>query len=238
VGGPEPELPWAVYLAGPDRRFRLLAFDLDAKTAGAAAGAERDAGTIAALATEVGLDPVVCQSGPTGGRHVWIGLAESVDAELVATLARLARHLCPTLDLAPLSNPVTGGVRPPGSPHRAGGRSTVLSGNVASLLAPSGTSAQVRALVERMAQLVTEAEPAAALDPRRPLPLDDHARLYLPGPRRSLPAVSAAALEDDAASGDASAVLWRVLIGAAAARWRHADIAALADTAPGLEHVR
>jgi len=33
-------------------------------------------------------------------------------------------------------------------------------------------------------------------------------------------------------------VLWRVLIGAAAARWRHADIAALVDTAPGLEHVR
>ncbi|EWT03746.1 hypothetical protein N864_18625, partial [Intrasporangium chromatireducens Q5-1] len=57
-------------------------------------------------------------------------------------------------------------------------------------------------------------------------------------PRRPLPRVSAAALDEAAASGDASAVLWRVLIGAAAARWRHADIAALADTAPGLEHVR
>ena len=48
----------------------------------------------------------------------------------------------------------------------------------------------------------------------------------------------AAALREDAASGDASAILWRVLVGAAAARWRHADIAALVDEAPGLEHVR
>lgn len=72
----------------------------------------------------------------------------------------------------------------------------------------------------------------------KPLPLDDHARLYLACPRRELPAVSAVALREDAASGDASAVLWRVLIGAAAARWRHADVAALVPTSPGLEHIR
>ena len=33
-------------------------------------------------------------------------------------------------------------------------------------------------------------------------------------------------------------MLWRVLIGAAAARWRHADVAALVEDSPGLEHVR
>lgn len=238
VASDAPDRPWAVYLAGSDQRFRLLCFDLDAKTPGAAAAAERDARTLQALMSDVGLPTVVCQSGPTGGRHVWTALAESVDARTVSTMARLARHACPTLDLSPLSNPATGCVRPPGAPHRAGGYSTVLSGDLRTLTTPTGTAAQVRALVERLAQLVDDTEPTHELDPRTPLPVDEHARLYLPGPRRELPAVSAAALREDAASGDASAVLWRFLIGAAAARWRYADVAALADTAPGLEHVR
>lgn len=238
VDGAEPAQPWAVYLAGADRRFRLLCFDLDAKSAGRAAAAARDADVLCGLLHDVGLDAVVCESGPTGGRHVWTALAESVDAETVATLARLARHVCPSLDLSPLSNAATGCVRPPGAPHRAGGRSTVLSGVLDALTSPTGTAEQVRRLVEALAQLVDAAEPAHDLDPHRPLPLDEHARLYLPGPRRELPAVSAAALREDAASGDASAVLWRVLIGAAAARWRHADVAALVEDSPGLEHVR
>jgi hypothetical protein len=238
VAGTEPDRPWAVYLAGTDHRFRLLCFDLDAKTAATAAAAERDAGVLSALLGDVGLPAVVCRSGPGRGRHVWTALAEGIDAAMVATLARLARHMCPTLDLSPLSNPVTGCVRPPGAPHRSGGRSEVLSGDLSTLTTPSGTAAQVRALVERLARLVDETEPARDLDPRTPLPVDDHGRLYLPGPRRELPAVSAAALREDAASGDASAVLWRVLVGAASARWRHSDIAALVDTAPGLEHVR
>lgn len=238
VDGTEPARPWAVYLAGTDARFRLLAFDLDAKAEGANTAAERDAATIAGLLTDAGIEHVVCQSGPSGGRHVWAALAESVDAETIATLARLTRHLCPSLDLSQLTNPVTGCVRPPGAPHRAGGASTVLTGTLDALTSPTTTAAQVRQLVERLAQLVDVHEPAEAADPRMPLPLDDHGHLYLPGRRRELPASSAAALREDAASGDASAVLWRVLIGAAAARWRHADVAALVETSPGLEHVR
>ncbi|MFX5752086.1 hypothetical protein ABTE32_21945, partial [Acinetobacter baumannii] len=85
------------YLAGPDQRFRLLAFDLDAH--GDPAAAARDADVLSGLLSDVGLPHVLCESGPTGGRHLWVGLAESVDAETVATLARLARHVCPTLDL-------------------------------------------------------------------------------------------------------------------------------------------
>lgn len=238
VSGPAPDRPWAVYLAGPDRLFRLLCFDLDAKTVGAAAAAARDADVLAGLLVDVGLSPVVCASGPTGGRHVWAALAEGVDAGSMSKLAYLAQHVCPSLDLSPLTNAVTGCVRPPGAPHRAGGHSTVLSGELRALTEPTGTVAQVRALTERLVRLVDDAEPAHTIDPRKPLPLDDHSRLFLPGPRRELAAVSAAALREDAASGDASAVLWRVLIGAAAARWRHADVAALVATAPGLEHVR
>ena len=157
VDGDEPAQPWAVYLAGTDRRFRLLCFDLDAKSAGSAPAAARDADVLCGLLHDVGLDAVVCESGPTGGRHVWTALAESVDAETVATLARLARHVCPSLDLSPLSNAATGCVRPPGAPHRAGGRSTVLSGVLDALTSPTGTAEQVRRLVEALAQLVDDA---------------------------------------------------------------------------------
>lgn len=231
-----PEVPWAVYLAGADSRFRLLAFDLDAKNDPERAA--RDADTLAGFLDAAGIQHIVCVSGPSGGRHVWAALADSIDAATVATLARLLRHLCPSLDLAPLTNPVTGCVRPPGAPHRAGGCSTVLRGDVDTLTNPTATAANVRALVESVARLVDQTEPPQTIDPHTPLPVDDHGRLHLTGRRRELPAVSAAALRQPAAEADASAVLWRVLIGAAAARWRHQDVAALVPTSPGLEHVR
>lgn len=237
VGPTPPETPWAMYLTGTDRTFRFLCFDHDAKTPGAAAAAARDAEVTAGLLARVGLEPVVCASGPGGGRHVWTALAEPVDAETVATLARLTKHLCPTLDLSPLTNAAAGCVRPPGAPHRTGGVSEVLAGSVAALIHPTGTAAQVRAVLEDVAQRIETAEPAHVPDARRPLPVDAHRHRYLPGPRRPLPRSSAAALDEDAAMGDASAVLWRVLIGAAAARWRYEDVAALIDR-PGMAHVR
>ena len=237
AAGSPPRTPWAMSLTGTDRRFRFLCFDHDAKTPGAAAAAARDAEVTAGLLARAGLEPVVCASGPSGGRHVWAALAEPVDAETVATLARLTKHLCPTLDLSPLTNAAAGCVRPPGTPHRAGGASEVIAGSVAALIRPTGTAAQVRAVLEDVAQRIETAEPAHVPDARRPLPVDAHRHRYLPGPRRPLPRSSAAALEEDAAMGDASAVLWRVLIGAAAARWRYEDVAALVDR-PGMAHVR
>ncbi|UEJ84617.1 hypothetical protein Bra3105_18470 (plasmid) [Brachybacterium halotolerans subsp. kimchii] len=237
VGPTPPVTPWAMYLTGTDRRFRLLCFDHDAKTPGAAAAAARDAEVTAGILTRAGLEPVVCASGPSGGRHVWVALAEGADPETVASLARLTKHLCPTLDLSPLTNAAAGCVRPPGTPHRAGGASEVIAGSVAALLHPTGTTAHVRAALENVAQLVEDAEPTHVPDARRPLPVDAHRHRYLPGPRRPLPRSSAAALDEDAAMGDASAVLWRVLIGAAAARWHYEDVAALVDR-PGMAHVR
>ncbi|WP_336653534.1 MULTISPECIES: hypothetical protein [unclassified Leucobacter] len=237
TAGEPPATTWAMYLA--DRAgFRFLAFDLDAKTAGARAAAARDAELLAQLLVDAGLQPLVCESGPSGGRHVWAAFTESVDAELVAIAARLAKALCPTLDLSPLTNPATGCVRPPGAPHRSGGASRILTGDVDVLSAPAAGTAQLRAFIERLAVLVDDIEPAAETAAHVPVPIDEHARPYLPGPKRDLPSFAAAALRQDAASGDASAVLWRVLIGAAAARWRHADVAELVPTAPGLEHIR
>jgi len=232
--GARPDAPWAVYLTDQTGGFRLLAFDFDAAKGDPAA----DAATFRGWLENAGLPHLLTRSGPSGGRHVWLALAEAVDPGTVDTLARLVRTRLPSLDIAPLSNPVTGCVRPPGAPHRAGGSSTVLTGDPAALAAPTVTVADVTRLVETLAA-GHRPEPLAPLaDPAAPLPTDRAGRLYLPGLRRQLPAGSVQALEVDAAAMDANRVLCRVLNGAAAARWRCADIAVLVAHSPGLEHVR
>ncbi len=238
TAGARPDAPWAVYLTDQAGGFRLLAFDFDAAKGDPAA----DAALLCGWLEHAGLTYVLARSGPSGGRHVWLALAEAVDAGVVDTLARLARARLPSLDIAPLSNPVTGCVRPPGSPHRAGGSSTVLAGDPDALAAPTATAADVARLVEVLAA-GHRPEPLAPLDPAAPLPTDRSGRLYLPGVRRQLPAGSVQALEVDAAAVDAntvdaSTVLRRVLVGAAAARWRCTDVAGLVAHSPGLEHVR
>jgi len=232
--GDRPDAPWAVYLADPAGLFRLLVFDLDAAKGDPAA----DAATLGGWLDHAGIPHVVTVSGPSGGRHVWVACAEAVDAATVDTLARLARARLLTLDLAPLANPVTGCVRPPGAPHRHGGTSTVLSGDLITLTSPTVTATDVARLVDQLAADGHRPDRADPVDLTTPLPVDAAGRLYLPGPRRELAAASAAALAQDAAAADASAVLWKVLIGAAAARWRCADLSALAVRAPGLEHLR
>jgi len=232
--GARPDAPWAVYLTDQTGGFRLLAFDFDAAKGDPAA----DAATFCGWLEQAGLTHVLACSGPSGGRHVWLALAEAVPAGVVDILARLVRARLPSLDIAPLANPVTGCVRPPGAPHRAGGSSTVLAGDPAALAAPTVTAADVTSLGETLAA-GHQPEPLAPLaDPAAPLPTDRAGRLYLPGVRRQLPAGSVQALRVDAAAVDANRVLCRVLNGAAAARWRCADIAVLVAHSPGLEHVR
>ena len=85
VHGTRPVTPWAVHLADSHGRFWLLCADLDAKPSADAAAA--DAARLSGLLSGVGMPHLVCVSGPTGGRHVWIGLRESVDAEVVGALA-------------------------------------------------------------------------------------------------------------------------------------------------------
>jgi len=233
TAGPRPDAPWALYLTNQTGSFRLLAFDFDAAK-GDPAG---DAAMLCGWLEDAGLAHLLTRSGPSGGRHVWLALSDAVDAGTVDTLARLVRARLPSLDIAPLANPVTGCVRPPGSPHRAGGSSTVLAGDPAALAAPTVTAADVTRLVDTLAA-GHQPEPLAPLDPAVPLPTDRTGRFYLPGIRRQLPAGSAQALQVHAAAVDANTVLRRVLVGAAAARWRCADVAALVALSPGLEHLR
>jgi len=248
VAGPAPAAPWAVYLADEAGAFRLVCFDLDAGRGNAAA----DAATLAGWLDRAGLSYVVASSGPAGGRHVWLAMVDAVPPTTVEVLARATRAQLGSLDIAPLMNPVTGCVRPPGAPHRHGGTSTVLQGDLGTLSAPTTRAGQVEELVATLlthsptdplpraapaADPVDGAVDGAAMAGGR-LPVDAHGRLYLPGPRRPLPVAAAAALAEDASAGDASHALWRALLGAVRAGWRCADVAGLVPSSPGLEHVR
>jgi hypothetical protein len=258
VSGNCPQTPWAVYLADREGRFRLVCADLDAKAGPEIAA--RDAERLAGLLVEVGVPHLVCRSGPSGGRHVWIGLAETVDADLLGVLARLLRGWLPSLDVSALLNPATGCVRPPGAPHRSGGVSEVISGDVSTLTNPTVTEAQLRQVIERLADQHTRgaavtragtssaatmlsASASTSVEAGTGAPSATVRRVgeadgvpFLVGRRRPLSA-SCRALLAVVPEGDASAVLWRIVCGAAAAHWRYPDIATLVD-APGLEHAR
>lgn len=125
-----PALPFAVYLASGGS-YRTLAFDLDASRGDAAA----DATVLRALLSECGVRCVEAASGPGGGRHVIATFRDPLPATTVAALARRLASILPTLDVTPLCNPATGCIRPPGSPHRAGGTSVLLAEPAAAVAA-------------------------------------------------------------------------------------------------------
>jgi len=233
IDGPAPRLPWAVPLTDEHRRFHLVAFDLDL---GHGDGdVIRDTQQLTGWLNQLRIEHTVAQSGPSGGRHVWLSLHEPATAELVSNLADHAAGALPTLDLSALKNPTWGSMRPPGAPHRSGGHSVVLSGPDEPLR-PAVTAEQLARLTFVIAAAADARQPRPdPLPASGPLPVDADGHRYLPGPRRQLPAGSARAL--DAVPTDASAAAFTVLLGAARARWHLSDILSVLDR-PGLEHLR
>ena len=254
TSAPAPDRPWAMYLTDNKGRFRLLAFDLDASRG----SVEADAAALTEILARAGIRAVRCISGPGGGRHLWVGLADPVAATAVRRIVEALSQLLPTLDFGLLLNPRTGCVRPPGAPHRSGTESMVIAGDLADLTDPGRRTPAARilrlaAIVEELAGVTAAetaartgraVEPAAAteetpVDLHRRVALDDDGHPFLPGARRPMPAVSAAALREPVPAGaDASRVLARILAGAVAAHWHLADLVPLVSTAPGMEHVR
>lgn len=236
VEGDRPATPWAVPLTDRAGAFRLLCVDLDAK--GHPDAVARDLARLTGLLDDLAVPHLVCRSGPTGGAHVWLGCSEPVDAALVATLARLLAGWLPTLDPSPLLNPATGCVRPPGAPHRWGGTSRLVAGSLDVLTHPRVTSLQVVDLVTSVAALVAPRPATTLRATLRPIAVDRRGAVFLPGTRRELPRASRLALGTPVTdTTDASAVLWRILCGAAAAHWHLYDVARLVSE-PGCEHVR
>lgn len=227
-----PASPWAMNLATPDGKYRYLSFDFDAKNGNAA----YDAGRLSHWLDELNIDHLVCVSGPSGGRHVWLSLDEhGASADLVGTIAHLTSQLLPSLDTTPLCNPATGCVRPPFAPHRAGGRSEP-DGPVDVLLAhtvgPNELAALQAFLVDAGA---TIAPPTQSLV--KGMAHDSDGRPYLIGAKRDVTA-RIRELLNSAPDDDTSRTQGAVLVGCARARWRYADVAALLDVSPAFEHAR
>lgn len=225
-----PSTPWAMYLADELHRYRYLCFDFDSSRG----NAPYDAGRFSLWLDELNITHLVCESGPTGGRHVWLGMVEPVAAEQAKEIALLAVQLLPSLDPTPLTNPATGCVRPPGAPHRMGGVS-LAQGSLSALTSTPVSEdavADLRAfLLDAGAEIVP---PQAAL--LRGMAIDEDGHPYIAGPKRPLTPRVEAMLNEPPAD-DASYTLATVLAGCAHARWRYQDVMQLVDTA-AFEHIR
>lgn len=222
-----PDRPWAMYLADDDG-YRFLCFDLDASKGEPA----YDAGKLGGWLDELNIAYLQTRSGPSGGRHVWVGLSEPIDPQTVRELAQLATYELPTLDTAPLSNARTGCVRPPGAPHRAGGNSTILSGNISALTDPEVTSDDIGRLWAYIVDAVGDVSPREAAHQPKGIRSDRSGHLYLEGRKRGLSARTRDLLTTPQPNTNASDLLITVLNGCAAARWRYEDVEPLAALHP------
>lgn len=120
-----PRTPAAVLIHDAAGRAATLCLDLDTSKASQAV-VDADAERLGALLTSCGLRYVEDRS-PSGGRHLYVPLAEPMDGaearELVAALARTA----PSMDPSPHQNASTGCIRVPGALHKRGGHQQLLA---------------------------------------------------------------------------------------------------------------
>ncbi|MDV2477361.1 hypothetical protein F8M49_21885 [Rhodococcus zopfii] len=236
-----PTVPWAIYLTDTKRRYRLLAFDLDAGRHGSAV-ARADAQQICKHLSELGVEHLRTTSGPSGGQHVWVRLAApGAAAEDVRGLARALRQHYPSLDTSALSNPVTGAVRPPGAVHRHGDHSLPHLGGPAleSTLSrmSQGTSPEVVAWL--LARHPFTAAPARDADPRLIRIVAGTTGPRLDRPRRPLTERTRTLLSTTPTLGtDRSALAHSILLGMARAGHTLADVQRAVSSAPGLVRLR
>ena len=251
-GPHEPAGPYAMYLADGAGVYRWLAFDLDHSRGGDEV--DWDVSVLRELLDEAGVPHVLVASGPGPSRHVWIRVPDGLDALFVHRIATAAARTMCSLDTSALTNPRMGCIRPPGAPHRRGGRSRII-GDVDEAVHKLTVGAAVSA-VERFAFLLgvdtrapsTTASAAPATSPahggRMPARVETDpttGMLRIIGPTRSMSASTHRALTNPLdSSEDTSARLGRVLCGLALARWSYSDVVALSqlsDTQPGFTHV-
>lgn len=186
---------------------------------------------------QAGIPHLVCASGGHAGRHVWIRLDDDgISAGEARATAAVLKARWPSLDPGPLQNPAWGCLRPPGAPHKHGGHSTPLGDVDAWLTASPASTKKWQQLAAAIATELPEALPTRRPAPTM-FPVDDDGNPYLPGSRRPLSAEVRAVVDAPVDHHvDASARLRTVLVGAAAAHWKLADVARELLTTPGLTH--
>lgn len=146
-----PAQPAAVRVYDSHGCTATFVVDLDAKTPAARADVARDVADLIGRLERAGLRSWFTDHSPSGGRHVYVPLADPVPfIEARAAAAALAQLLS-TVDITPMANVTEGCLRPPGARHKSGGFQ-VLDGPVeaaeASLDAPNSTAAWQRFLTD------------------------------------------------------------------------------------------
>ncbi|MCH6472568.1 hypothetical protein [Sinomonas terrae] len=174
ITGSLPKAPAAVLVHGADGSVATLCLDLDTSSA-AQQVVDGDAGRLGALLASCGLRWVEDVS-PSGGRHLYVPLAERMGGaearELVEALARLA----PSLDASPHRNPSTGCIRVPGSVHKRGGHQELVTplsaayGVLRHRNAPDAIGRLCRALAPELRRNRDEATRRARGEVSRPQP--------------------------------------------------------------------
>lgn len=114
-----PRVPAAVRIYGRDGKARCLAADLDVGR-GDVERVQADAATLAELVAACGGRTITDRS-PSGGRHVYMLLAEPVPFGEMRRVALALAALLPSLDATPMLNVTAGCIRPPGATHKSGG---------------------------------------------------------------------------------------------------------------------
>src|SRR5690606_19230497 len=91
-----PSVPWATHLADKQGRFRLLAFDFDSSRHGPDV-ATTDADRLCSVLDQLNVPHLRTTSGPSGGQHVWLRLAQQgAAADPVRQLAHALRQHYPS----------------------------------------------------------------------------------------------------------------------------------------------
>lgn len=219
---------------------RMLALDFDSALAARAGAADpaaevaAQAAAIAAVTARLGGRSVTDVS-PTGGRHVYILFAAPLPWRELRDLAAAMRRRYPALDTMPMASPQSGQIRPPGSPHKAGGWSVLtvpLQDAAAAVQQPCGPAVWSGLLDEFAAEL-DAAVPAIGPGSLPPgFASGDDGTPWRPLPGGRIPV--SAAMDKIARTGTWPAGRYKgrsearqaVLLGAAACGWRLADVRA------------
>ncbi|SDP65357.1 hypothetical protein SAMN04487914_12374 [Arthrobacter sp. ok909] len=114
-----PTRPAAVVIHGADGSVATLCLDLD--TSKALKGVvDDDAQRLGTLLESCGIRYVADHS-PSGGRHLYIPLAERMSGPEARELVEAMTLMAPSLDPSPHQNVTDGCIRVPGSAHKSGG---------------------------------------------------------------------------------------------------------------------
>ena len=239
-----PEFPIASYLADRAGRYRLLAFDFDVGRYGSDA-VDIDWSILTKVLDDLDVPHLVVRSGPAGGVHIWVRLCDiGVEAQRVAGVGRAIRAHLPTLDISPLSNPRSGAVRIPGSPHR-------LNGNATPLLTGTDLDRALQAMDQNPAppELIDWLHARFPTQPRHDMNLAGSgppgieligagSNQRLNRARTALSPRTMKLLQTPLpSSADRSAVAWTVLLGMAASGWCWKEVSKELDQ-PGLTRMR